>query len=339
MVRSVWLSRTVSLLLGTLLTLSSQYSFAQELTSDDDVLRVSTDLAVFPIRAKDGKGRAALNLTVRDFLLKDKDKVTAGLYFAAGAERVALMFALDQSGSLREIISEQRDAAIALLGRFDKNSRVAVLRFSELPSLVVPFDNDPEQARGAFTFPARANARTAIFDAAAAALTAFDSLPMDRAERRIVILISDGLDNASRIKPDRVVQAAQSKGISFYTIQIPLFFPRNGRLAPRPAAKGFRELAEKTGGRYFLIGEKAALETERRPDLSPVFQAIEEDLKSQFLIGFYAADKARDGSAHVVSISLIPLGLSYSVGQYGFARSHRFSLRFARRAEASHNNQ
>lgn len=327
MVPAVWLTCSVSLLLGTLfLTPSTRYSHAQEPTSSDDVLRVNTDLAVFPIRVRDRKGNAATNLSVKDFLLKDNDGITAGLYLAAGAEQVSILFALDESGSLREILAEQRDTAVALLGRFNSDSRIAVLRFSEVPSLVAPFDKDPERARAAFDFAARRNARTAIFDAATAAVDAFKPLRRDRAERRIVILISDGLDNASRIKPTRVVDSAQANNISFYTIQIPLFIPRDGRLRVRTATKGFRELAEKTGGRYFLIGEKANLESNWRPDLSAVFEAIEEDLKSQFLIGFYAAEQARDAKAHQISISLMPAGLVYSVGQYGFGRTHKFVL-------------
>jgi hypothetical protein len=45
---------------------------------------------------------------------------------------------------------------------------------------------------------------------------------------------------------------AREKSVSFYVIHLPLFEPRDGRLVVRPAAEGFRGLAEKTGGKYFL---------------------------------------------------------------------------------------
>ena len=64
--------------------------------------------------------------------------------------------------------------------------------------------------------------------------------------------------------------------VSFYVIQLPLFTPSDGRLVPRPAAKGFRDLAEKTGGRYFVAGTSAsALIPDAKVDLMPVFAAIE----------------------------------------------------------------
>ncbi len=64
------------------------------------------------------------------------------MYFSPGADRVALMFALDQSGSLREIISQQQEAALALFSRFGERSSVAVLRFSDTSSLAAPFTKD-----------------------------------------------------------------------------------------------------------------------------------------------------------------------------------------------------
>src|SRR6185503_4934458 len=142
--------------------------------TDDDVIRVNTDLLLFPVRIRDKKGLAVAGLTDQDMSLKDPDQVTTGLYFSPGADRVALMFALDQSGSLRQIISQQREAALALFSRFGERSSVAILRFSSTATLVAPFTKDLDAARAAFRFAAAPNQQTAIFDAAATALTAFD---------------------------------------------------------------------------------------------------------------------------------------------------------------------
>jgi len=308
--------------IAALLPVKSQ---AQDTSENDDVISVRTDLLLFPIRIRDKRGQTVKGLEQSDLALKDKDRVTAGLYFAPGADRVAIVFALDQSGSLREIISQQRDAALALFGRFSDRSSIAVLRFAASPSLVVPFGRDPAAAREAFSFPAGANQRTAIFDAAARALKLFDDLPRVRTERHIVVLISDGLDNASQTKANAVIEAALENRVSFYVIHLPLFEPREGRLAVRPPARGFRELAQQTGGKYFLVGDAdAALKLDRTNDLTPVFQAIEEDLRSQYLLGFYISEKARDGRRHRFSLSLVPSGVEYSAGRLGYSRSHDF---------------
>jgi Ca-activated chloride channel family protein len=235
---------------------------------------------------------------------------------------------LDQSGSLRQIVSEQREAALALFGRFGERSQVAVIRFAEQPWLVTPFGRNGSVAREAFELPIRENQHTAIFDAAAAAVTTFDSLPRVRSERRIVVLISDGLDNASSLKAGAVIQGALQKQVSFYVIHLPLFEPRDGRLAVRAPAKGFRDLAEKTGGKYFLVGNASsalAPQANKTVDLNPIFQAIEEDLRSQYLLGFYAGETSRDGRKHRFSLSM-PAGVEYQIPASGYSRTHEFFI-------------
>lgn len=300
--------------------------------SEDEVVRVNTDLLLFPVRIRNKKGQLETKLTEQDLTLKDNDQVTTGLYFYPGADRVALVFALDQSGSLRDSISQQRDAALALFGRFSERSRVAVVRFSETPSIVAPFGRDVIAIRKAFNFPAEPNRRTAIFNAAAAALDAFDAIPSVRSERRIVILISDGLDNTSTIKPGAIIESALQKRVSFYVIHLPLFESRDGGLAVRTPAKGFRDLAEKTGGKYFLAGDKqSALLLQKALDLTSVFQAIEDDLKSQYLLGFYLGETANDGRKHRFSLS-VPSGFEYQVGRFGYSRTHEFFVERPREA-------
>jgi Ca-activated chloride channel family protein len=264
--------------------------------------------------------------------LKDPDKVTSGVYLSAGVDRVALVFALDESGSLREIMSQQQAAAMSLFSRFGGRSHVAVLRFSELTKLVAPFSTDPTLATSAFKFSAARDRHTAIFDAAAKAITTFDTLPRVRGERRIVILISDGLDTVSRSKPSEVIRQAIENQVSFYVIHIPLFEPRNDRLAVRAPSRGFRELAEKTGGSYYLAGNpKTALAPDKDQDLTTVFNAIEADLRSQYLFGFYIAEGARKGGTHKVAIGLTRSGATYSVRQSDYARSHNFVVNLAPR--------
>jgi len=306
---------------------------SQQTADDEDVVRVNTDLLLFPVRIRDKKGQAVAGLTEQDLTLKDEDQVTTGLYFSPGADRVALMFALDQSGSLRQIISQQQEAALALFSRFGERSSVAILRFSDTASLVAPFTKDLDAARAAFRFTAAPNQQTAIFDAAARAVKAFDDLPPIRSERRIVVLISDGLDTRSRTSAEYVINAALERRVSFYVIHLPLFEPRDGRLEVRRPSKGFKELAEKTGGKYFLTGDAKSALMPRENDLTPIFQAIEEDLKSQYLLGFYIAESSRDNRKHVFSVSMKPQGVEYSVGGRGYSRTQKFMINLPPRAK------
>jgi hypothetical protein len=97
----------------------------------------------------------------------------------------------------------------------------------------------------------------------------------------------------------------------------------------RRPAKGFRDLAEKTGGKYFLAGDAKSALLPRQIDLAPFFQAIEEDLKSQYLLGFYISESSKDNRKHVWSVTLKPKNIEYSLGRFGYARTHKFTMNMA----------
>lgn len=270
---------------------------------DEEVVRVRIDLVVVPVYVTDGRGRRVAGLTRQDFEVRDNGRPVEAVHFAAGAERVALLFLLDASGSTREIVTQQSETALALFSRFGERSRVSVLQFRERPEQTLPFTRDLRAARDAFRIAPLANRRTAIFDAAASAVRAFRAEAADAAERRIVVLISDGLDTTSATRAASVVEEARAAGVSFYVLHVPLYTPRDGQLVARRPTRGFRDLAEKTGGQFFVVGDaRSSLDPRAEHDLSPIFRAIAEDLQSQYVLGFRAA--SNEPGAHRVEVLL-----------------------------------
>ena len=61
-------------------------------------------------------------------------------------------------------------------------------------------------------------------------------------------------------------------------------------------------------------------------DLTPIIQAIEEDLKSQYILGFYIAESSRNNRKHVFSVSMKPQGVEYSVSGRGYSRTQKFMI-------------
>ena len=271
----------------------------------DEVVRVSTDLVAVPLYVTDSRGRRVAGLGPADFEVREDGRRVETAYFAAGAERVALLFLLDASGSTRDVITQQRETALAIFNRFGPGSRVAVVQFRERAELTLPITTDLRGASDAFPHDALADRRTAIFDAGLAALRVFRENSPHPAERRIVILVSDGLDTASTTRAAEVIDEAQRAGVSFYVIHLPLFAPRGGRLAARPPSKNFRELAERTGGQFFVVGDaRSSLDPRAGRDLRPVFQAIAEDLAGQYVLGYHAGDAARAPGTRRVEVRL-----------------------------------
>ena len=274
---------------------------------DDEVVRVNTDLITVPVVVTDARGKRFANLTLQDFEVRDGGRPVKLDYFSSGTERVAMIFALDTSGSAREHLTRQTEAALAMFTRFGDNSRIAVLPFSEQAEFALPFTTDMNRARDALQLSPRRGRHTAIFDAAAVAVRAFNVAGADARERRIVLLFSDGLDNISRTPHTSVIVDAQLRGVSIYVIHFPLYTPRDGQLVVRRPAKGFRELAEQTGGHYFQLGDaRDALNPRAAYDLTPIFRAIAEDLQSQYVLGYYLDAASRTHNDHRLQVSLTP---------------------------------
>lgn len=290
---------------GTAKVYAQQQSAPDSKTTDDDVLRIRTDLMVVPAFVTDRRNRRVQGLKQSDFVVLDDGRPVNVQYFASGTDRVALLFALDASGSAREIARRERETALALFSRFGAGSRVAVLRFTSSAALTAQFTDHGDQILAAFEMPALAGEHTAIFDAAATAIRAFDTNGRGPAERRIIILISDGLDTASTIKPADVINQARARAVSIYAVQLPIFSPEGGRLVARRPSKGFREMAEQTGGQFFVVGDaRSALDPRAQIDLAPVFRAIADDLASQYVFGYYPAPEERDARAHHIDIRI-----------------------------------
>src|ERR1051325_10953360 len=112
------LLKTLALII--LLQLCPRPSLAENETpqDSDEVVRVNADLVSVPFFVTDSRRRRVAGLTREDFEVSDNGARVEPSYFAAGAERVSLLFLLDASGSTRDIINAQRETALALFSHF-----------------------------------------------------------------------------------------------------------------------------------------------------------------------------------------------------------------------------
>jgi VWFA-related protein len=242
------------------------------------VLSITTNLVTLPVTVVDRRGNYVPGLRREHFTVYDNGVAQPIEFFASDDVPVTIGLVLDASGSMRARRAELTVAAVAFARTSHPLDEFFTVHFTDRVSLSLPagvlFTSDPTLLAAAMS-AAPARGMTALYDAVDRAL---DHLQRGSRERKALILVSDGADNASTRSLDAVLGHAQRTGAVVYAVA--LEDPDN-----RDARRGvLKTLARETGGRIFS--------TKRSGDLAPVFEQIAREIRSGYTIAFVPPDSA-----------------------------------------------
>jgi len=177
-----------------------------------------------------------------------------------------LLLALDLSQSMdtrdfRDPQGQLETRAAAVRGVVERfverrpGDRIGLVVFGDAPYPLVPFTLDHATVRAMLeqTLPGMAGPRTALGDSIGLGIKLFEA---SKAQDKLMILLSDGSDTASRMPPNRAAEIAKERGIRVDTIGIG--DPKATGEAKVDTAT-LQKVAETTGGRYFFGEDQAAL--------------------------------------------------------------------------------
>ena len=133
--------------------------------------------------------------------------------------------------------------------------RIGLVAFGDAPYPLVPFtlDHGTVRAMLAESRPGMAGPRTALGDAIGLAIKMFGE---SKAPEKVVIMLSDGNDTASKMPPDRAAGIAKDRGIRVHAVGIG---DPKGTGEDRLDQDALRKIAETTGGRFFFGGSQQEL--------------------------------------------------------------------------------
>ncbi len=179
--------------------------------------------------------------------------------------------AIDTSTSMSSALHEAQKAAVAFLEDvMTPRDRAFALSFSGEPVLLIPPTDDVFAVEAALG-DLRSVGWTALHDAVVTGLYYFRGIRGQRA----MVLLSDGEDSASRYAYRDALEYARRSGVVIYTIGLGVGTMKLG------IKRKLTELAEETGGLAFFI--------QRAEELAGVYDRIEAELRSQYLLA-YATD-------------------------------------------------
>ena len=301
----VRMTRTVSLglMMGAVLpaaTLAPAWPSAaggQAATAGQQPIRVQVNLVNLFATVRDKKTKKILaGLEQGDFKVSEDNAAQEISAFSRETNLpITLGLLIDTSGSVRDTLGAEQDAAIRFLAR--------VLRKGDL-AMVVSFDSDADLLAG-FTedreILERAIRRTRVAGASApgplggsppgtvfydAIYLACQDKLAEEAGRKALVILTDADDSGSRMRAQDAIEAAQRTDTVVHVLLITPGWGANEGAA--------RKLTEETGGRTIVVRSEKNLEE--------AFDQISEELRSQYTLGYYSSNTARDGSFRKVKV-------------------------------------
>jgi Ca-activated chloride channel family protein len=210
-------------------------------------IRVQVNEVIVPITVTDEKGRFVSDLDRKDFKIFDEGKEQSIEFFTRErSQPVVVGFLVDQSNAQRLHWKTYQDALIELVLTLmpgDKKFSGYLVGYSQDAELIVNTTHEPEALIEKIR-KMKPGGGAALFDAIYMACTRRELVKGEPIEpRRVIVIVGDGHDNASKHTLDQVVELAQRNLVTVYCVSTVGFgFNAEGE-------KNLIRLAEETGGR------------------------------------------------------------------------------------------
>lgn len=255
---------------------------------DDFRVHSEVDIVLLDVSVKDAKGGFVSGLKRENFRVFE-NKVPQDLtIFAAQDVPVTVGLVVDNSGSVRPKKPEIVTAALTFVARSNPKDELFIVNFNDRVILGlpedVPFTDDHSLLRQAL-LANPAQGRTALYDAVR---TGLEHIEKGRLDKKTLVVISDGGDNASETSREELLRLAEQSLATIYTVGI--FNPHDKDKNP-----GFlRDLATLTGGEYY--------QPENISHLVGICEKIAQDIRNRYTLGYSPKNLSFDGKRRKLTV-------------------------------------
>ncbi len=265
-------------------------------------ISLNVDWVILAVTVSERRGGFVSALKKEQFTVLEDGRPQQIQLFEHEAVPLTIGLIIDSSGSMRPKRSSVITAALTFVRSLKAQDEIFIVNFNDRAELGLRsdqgFTNNLDQVRTALIRSTSAG-RTALHDAIGLAL---DQLSKGHHEKKALLLISDGGDNASQLTLGDVLQKAKESQATMYAISL---FDEEEENAERNP-KLLKRLARISGGEFFSLTSLADLET--------VCQKISQDIRHQYTLGYVPSNQAHDGTFRTVRVKLnLPHSGGYSV--------------------------
>ena len=296
-------------------TLVTTLALAGLLVAQDATIKVDVDVVSILASVRDKKGALIPNLQKEDFTVLEDGKAQPIKYFTKETDLpLTIGLLVDVSGSQRNLIEVERDAASEFFRDVLRKKDLAFLiSFGEETELLQDYTGSgrllteglgqlrPSSGVSGIhpgPVPTAGGPRgTVLYDAIY--LAANEKLKSE-VGRKVIVVITDGVDQGSRLTRNQAIEAAQKANAVIYSIYYTDPSAYGGGFGINLGGGGgegeLRKMSDETGGRVFKV--------DRRHTLEQVFKELQDEMRSQYSIAYTPINDTKDGSYRHLEIRM-----------------------------------
>ena len=254
--------------------------------------KIDVDLVALHAAVLDKRGMFVDGLPPDAFKVYE-DKVLQKLSVAKQEDvPVSMGLVIDNSGSMFSKRAKVNAAALTFVKTSNPADEAFVVNFNDDYYLDTEHDftsNIAEMKEALERIDARGS--TALYDAIIGSL---DHLKKAHRDKRVLLVVTDGMDNASRHTLTDTINEVQHSDAVIYTVG--LFGKEDKGATARKARKALSDLADATGGLSFF--------PEAVEDTEAICTEIAHDIRNQYTLAYYPTHFERDGTFRTVQVAV-----------------------------------
>jgi len=289
----------------------------------ETTLKVAVDVVNVYAVVRDKRGRLIPDLKAEDFELREDNALQQIRYFTRETDvPLTLGILIDTSVSQERVLGIEKEEAKRFLRQVLRPRDLAcVLHFDLEVELLQDFTGDQRLLARAIdetvinaggqgpvppTVPTSGVGGTHLYDAVY--LTA-NELMKNEVGRKVIILLSDGHDQGSLVSLDQALAAAQKADVIIYSIAVIDRDFYRFRWESFGGDSVLSKFSVETGGRVIQV--------KRAEHTAAAFQAVADELRTQYLLGYVSANTKRDGSFRKIRLR-VPKGEYRVQARHGY---------------------
>jgi Ca-activated chloride channel family protein len=258
--------------------------------SEDPTFTVGTRLVVLPVSVVNKDGKLVTDLQQKSFKVFENGVEQPIKIFRREDVPISLGIIIDNSGSMREKRQKVESASLDLVRASNPQDEVFIVNFNDDPYLDVPLTSDIKKMEEGI---ARIDSRggTAMRDAIDSSMTYLKK--EGHRQKKVLLVITDGNDNASNISLEKLVNRAQQNEVLVYSIGL---LNEEEHREARLAKRALDAVTRDSGGLAFYPKGPA--------DVDAIALQVAHEIRNQYTIAYSPTVQEMDGSFRQIKVTV-----------------------------------